>query len=379
MKKCIAYLISGLCVLSIAGCKKDDKGFSTKVSAVQTLFYPADNSAIDLSQTSSVLFQWDQARAEDGGLVLYTLVFDKPGGDFSHPVFSVASDQNGLENKATISKATLNTIAQGLGVEPLESTQLIWTVLSSKGINAMMADSSRTITVKRALGIDNPPAQLYITGSATEGGTDLSKAIQLKLTGSGKYEIYTSLKPGTYHFVDNITGNAPNQFYLSGDTIHEGAGEVTVAGNAAQPYKIDLDFSSVSDTIRLIKSVDFWYCSKNDFEGKFTYRSNGVWELDNYKVVFTDMGGWTDNRHKYRVTLNDGTNDSYQWWGNSDHEGGNPPTAGSPASFYYLYPADDTQWNYGFKFPDNSNGKEADIQLIFSPDVASYTHTVTIH
>src|SRR5258708_39992639 len=52
---------------------------------------------------------------------------------------------------------------------------------------------TRNINITRALGVDNPPADVYITGTATEGGSDLSKALKFQQTAYGKYEIYTSL------------------------------------------------------------------------------------------------------------------------------------------------------------------------------------------
>ncbi|ANI90066.1 hypothetical protein A9P82_12695 [Arachidicoccus ginsenosidimutans] len=382
MKKLNYLILFALAFLAATSCKKDDNSVSTTVTPVKTFFSPANDKFVDLSNTSTVLFEWDQSLAQDGGLVLYTVAFDKPDGDFSHPLYTVVSDGNGVNNKATISKATLNTIAKNAGISPLDSINLKWTVFSSKGVNAVKADSARTITVKRANGLDNPPAELYITGTATEGGDDLSKAIKLKSTGDGKFEIYTSLKSGTYHFVDKTSGSDISSFYIDGSTFREGDDVTTITGSDTKEYRIDLDLSILNAQISQIKAVDFWYCSKNDFEGTFTYKSNGVWEMDNYKVVFTDMGGWTDNRHKFRVTVNNGTADTYEWWGNSDHEGGNAPTSSSPASFYYLRAialSDNDQWDYGFKFPDAADGKQADIQLIFSPDIANYTHSVTIH
>src|SRR5699024_10230494 len=127
---------------------------------------------------SSVLFEWEAAHAADGGMVLYTLAFDTIDGDFSHPVYSMASDENGLQNKVTLTKEILNKIAKLAGLQPLESKKFKLTVFSSKGINSIQADSSRTIEIKRSIGIDNPPAKLYMTGSATEGGEDVSDAVQ---------------------------------------------------------------------------------------------------------------------------------------------------------------------------------------------------------
>ena len=359
------------------GCKKDSNSLNTTVTPVATFFAPKDSSFYDLASTSSVQFEWDQSLAADGNLVMYIIAFDKKDGDFSSPLYSIASDGNGLYNRATLSKDVLNKICKLAGVEPSASGTLKWTVYATKGVNKVKSTISRYITLQRPFGLDNPPVDVYLTGSATEGGTDITKAIKLKQTSSGKYEIYTSLKSGAYHFVDKTTGATINGYYLNGNAIKEGGDSTKVS--TVGTYRISLDFNVLTSTITTIKKIDFWYCSLSAFKGSFNYTSNGVWEMKNYTVVPTNMGGWTDTRYKFRVVVNNGTSDAEEWWGNSDHEGGNPPTASSPQSFYYLFPADNNQWNYGFKFADAATNKSVDLQLIFSPSVANYTHSVTIH
>jgi hypothetical protein len=69
---------------------------------------PEDGKYIKIPSgaSGSVSFEWEQARAEDNGLVLYEVAFDKEGGDFSKPLYSVPSDGNGLYNKLTLHTAT---------------------------------------------------------------------------------------------------------------------------------------------------------------------------------------------------------------------------------------------------------------------------------
>ena len=78
--------------------------------------------------------------------------------------------------------------------------------LDQAAVEQVKAGMTRNIDITRALGVDNPPANVYITGTATEGGSDLSKALAFKQTASGKYEIYTSLAAGAYHFVSANSG-----------------------------------------------------------------------------------------------------------------------------------------------------------------------------
>ncbi len=369
-------LFVGTCILMcLTSCDKDNKDFNPNVSPVKTFFSPQDKQLIDLSNTASIAFEWDQSRAEDGGIVLYTIAFDKAGGDFSKPVYSMPTDGNGLYNRVTLTKETLNKIAKLAGVQPLESADFIWTVYSSKGVNAVKASETRTVTIKRPLGVDNPPAQVYITGSASEGGTDVSKAIQLKQTGDGKYEIYTSLKPGTYHFVDNISNANPNVYYLDGSTLREGNGETTVSGSATKVYRINLDFSTVSSKMTEVKEIGLWFAPNNTIQFKLTYDKNGIWRAQNQPIVFKQESWGRDERYKFRMQVNNGTADSYEWWGSVNNDNSRPD-ASTPASFYFLYPVNSSQWDYCFKFRGDCDNKNCDVNIYFSPDKPSYTHEV---
>src|SRR5882757_7424151 len=105
MKTIFYSLLAGLvAVLVVSGCKKDKTLGHTQVSAVSTLFAPENNKFIKIASGASgaVSFEWQQAQAEDNGLVLYEVAFDKEGGDFSKPLYSVPSDGNGLYNKLTL-------------------------------------------------------------------------------------------------------------------------------------------------------------------------------------------------------------------------------------------------------------------------------------
>ena len=363
-------------LLLFAACKKSDS-VNTTVTPVATLFSPDDNKAVDLSSTASVVFEWDAALAADGGLVLYSLAFDKVGGDFSKPVYTLPSDGNGLYNKATLTKEVLNTIARLGGVQPLATGNFIWTVYSSKGVNKVKAVQTRNIDITRALGVDNPPAQVYITGTATEGGTDLSKALPFKQTASGKYEIYTLLAPGTYHFVSANSGT-PDIFYtdVDGKTLRQGTGETTVTG-PAMPVRIRLDFNVVTVQSVTIKDLALWFAPINDISFSLTYSAAGVWNAANESIVFHQESWGRDERYKFRMLINDGTADTYEWWGSANSDN-NRPDANTSPSFWYLNPVDNSQYNYCFKYNGNADLHTCDINVYFSATQTNYTHEVII-
>lgn len=363
-------------LLLFTACKKND-GVNTTVTPVATLFSPDDSKAVDLASTASVVFEWDEALAADGGLVLYSVAFDKKGGDFSKPVYTLPSDGNGLYTKATMTKEILNSVAKLAGVQPLGTADFIWTVYSSKGVNKVRSGMTRNLSITRALGVDNPPVAVYITGSATEGGTDLGKALAFKQTASGKYEIYTSLAAGSYHFVSANTGT-PDVFYtdVDGKTIRQGTGETTVTG-ATKEVRIRLDFNVVSVQNTEIKELALWFAPVNGTLFNLDYSAGGVWKAAAKPISFHQESWGRDERYKFRMLVNDGTADSYEWWGSKNSDN-NRPDASTPPTFWDLYTVDDSQFNYCFKFVTEADGANCDVNMYFTADKPNYTHEVIV-
>src|SRR6187549_514707 len=143
----------------ITACDDDDDSINTTISPVKSLFAPADNLFVKLAPTTeaSVVFEWEQSKAEDGTLVLYEVAFDKESGDFSSPVYKLVSDSKGLENSLTLSHKDLNKIANFAGIPSLGTGKLKWTVLASKGINVIQAEAARNIEVERPAGFAEIP------------------------------------------------------------------------------------------------------------------------------------------------------------------------------------------------------------------------------
>nr|WP_276743559.1 SusE domain-containing protein [Petrimonas mucosa] len=116
---------------------------------------------LDITSAEPVVLSWTGGGAADGGIVLYEVLFDKEGGDFSNPLVSLKSDQGALP-RLTLTHAALNTIARNAGILPQETGKLIWTVRASKGGVLKESDIQSAITVTRGEGIDNIPSQLFL-------------------------------------------------------------------------------------------------------------------------------------------------------------------------------------------------------------------------
>jgi hypothetical protein len=77
------------------------------------------------------------------------------------------------------------------------------------------------------------------------------------------------------------------------------------------------------------------------------------------------------------MLVNDGTSDSYEWWGSKNSDNNRPDASTSP-TFWDLYPVDDSQYNYCFKFVTAADGANCDVNMYFTADKANYTHEVIV-
>lgn len=363
-------------LLALVGCKKEDSLSHLNVTAVQNFYSPNDNKYVQLLATdgASVVFEWEQAKAEDGGMVLYEVAFDKVGGDFSNPVYKLTSDNNGVTNRATISHKVLNKVASLAGIPSSTDGKIIWTVMSSKGINEVKSTQVRTLSLTTLAGIADPPASIAITGDATEFGTDASKAVNLKPVPNkaGEFEIYTKLTAGkNYSFISVLKGNTRTFNVVSG-VLKEVNTPSTVAQTAV--YRIHLDLNAGAATYTQIKKLELYFSPTDAYLFELPYIGNGVFQAVNQSIVFKQESWGRDERYKFRMTTTDGTNDSYEWWGSKNADNSRP-TAGSPASYWFMLPVSSDRWNNSFKFATEIDNSTSDVTVYFQPD-KDYTHTV---
>lgn len=377
MKSFLCCLMAGILAITfITGCKKDKTFDNATVTAVTSLFAPEDNAYIKLDPLSGTAsFQWAQALASDNGLILYEVAFDTVGGNFAKPLYSLPSDGNGLYNTLTMTYKQLNTIADMAGIQPQEVGKLNWTVISSKGINTMISAASRSFSVERPAGFSTIPADLFITGTATEGGTDVSKAIHFKQTAAGIFEAYTSLQAGTYQLVDHITGT-PVTYSINGTRILQG-GTSTVTGDT-KVEKIIVDFTAAAASMNQVVSVGLWFAADNKIWYNLPYTGKGTWEIDNASVVFAQESWGRDNRYKFMFTMMDAsgaTTTPYFGSVNSDNQNAD---ANTPAYYFYMVPVNNSQFDYCFKFSTAADNATANIQVNFGPDIPAYTNSVIV-
>jgi len=360
------------CFFALIACSSDGEVRGLSVSAVKELYEPANGKTIVLqaSASATVFFAWEPAIAEDGGMALYEIAFDRTGGDFSDPVFITASDNNGGASNATLTHKQLNQIAALTGVESAETGTLKWTVFSSKGINPVKAEKEQTIVVTRLPGFAEIPDRLYITGDATETGADLASAYILKKVEDGEFEIYTQLTAGrTFKFVSSNTGT-PTEYSLSGEKIvFDGTSSVSKTG----VYKYYLDFNIGSFTVKEVTRVCLflnWSQRKIDLP----YVGDGVWQITNHTITGLEGSDNSDDRYKFRMESSTGET---EWRAiNNDSK----PT-GNAAYYYMVEKTNVDQWtnNEIWKSPSTTGWSDKTYDVSFTLNArGNYTHNLVI-
>lgn len=365
-----------LAIGTFASCEKDET-INSNISTVKELYYPEVGKYYKLQPATSAVvnFEWSPARAEDGSLVMYEVAFDTIGGDFQRPIYTVASNSNGVQNSLSLSHKVLNSVASKAGIQPSTAGSLQWTVIASKGLNEKRADSSRVIVIERPAGFTEIPANVFITGAATEGGTDLAAAKAMKLGADGVFEIFTRLKDGAFTFADRNSGT-PVTYSMQGNRLQEG-GENQQTGDKI--YRIRLDFANAAAEMIEITDVGVFASAYNKVVGKLAYAGNGTWTAQGVPIAYFDFGSWKDDRFKFQFsTVDAGGTAGAIYYGSVNQSNSTPPDANTPAAYYNVVPVDNSQWDFTYKYPAGSDGKTGDFTLQLNAQ-EDYSYQLTVH
>ena len=368
----MSVLVVMFAIIAFTSCKKDTKGqLNTNTTPVSTLTAPLNNASLSLAPGGvSITFTWNTAASPDGAdLVLYEVAFDKAGGDFSKPVYKILSDGSGVQAQATIPQDTLNKIASIAGIASSSTGSLKWAVIASKATAIKLSTATNVLQITRPAGFAVPPAALYISGSATEAGTDASKAIALKKISQGVFELYTSLQPGTYQLVDGLTASA-TKYYIDGNGVIQQGNSTTTITAAKTPCRLYLDFNVATSKIVSIQSIGLFVSAYDTELGQLSYIGNSTWEAVKVPITFYQFSWGRDDRYKFALHTSNGI----EYWGSS--LANNNPPAGQPASYFYLWPVTNDQWNNTYKFPPAVDTHYVTVDLYFQASGA-YTHTAT--
>ncbi|GAB3570634.1 hypothetical protein GCM10027578_27330 [Spirosoma luteolum] len=356
-------------LLAVVSCKQTIRELNPSVTPVSTLKAPANNASVRLEPTTpaSVQFTWEPTQTTEG--VLYEVAFDKTDGDFSKPFYKTVSDGLGVQPQLTLSHNDLKKIAALGGIGASSTGSVKWTVLASVAFNRQAATANRVLTMTRPAGFTELPDSLYLTGTATEGGDDLTKSVRFRKVDDGIFEVYTSLKAGTYALTDKLSGTG-KKYYVANDTIREGGSRTTLTG-PAKTYRLRYDFNIASTQATEIQSVGLFMSAYNKEIGTLAYAGNGTWTAASIPVEFYQFSWGRDERYKF--ALHTATTTEYL---GSSNVNNNSPT-GAPASYFYLQPVTNAQWDNTYKFDPAADLKTVKVDLFLRAN-APYSHQITV-
>jgi hypothetical protein len=362
-----------LCILIVCSCSKDywTTDVETTIHSVTTSA-PANQTSLALDPLSNavVTFEWTPAKTANQTPVYYKVLFATKNGTFSLPVYTFTPTAMGTKSILTLSNRDLNKVANKAGIKALEKGRVKWTVVASNGVVTDTSADSKLLELERPAGFAENPADVFLTGSATEGGTDMSKALKFKKLSDGVFELYTALDAGTYKLVDKTTGT-PLSFALEGMLIKEGEA-VNSPAAAKTVYRIHLDFNTATAKLTEIQEVGLWFAGYNSITHVLTYDGGGVWKAADIAIVWSQQGWGKDERYKFRVVekdMNGNIKNVFQASANKDNSRPNSSTA---ASYYYFKSNDASQWDYTYKF--EKEAAKADVLVKFTGD--NYTHQI---
>lgn len=367
------HILTGILFIMVVliACKKEERTLNVELNPVSTLAAPVDKSSIKLNPTTgaNIIFQWSAASTPDSGVILYEVAFDKADGNFSNPVYKIVADGGGLQTTAGVSQKDLNKIASLAGIESSSSGQLKWAVRATKAANVILSNQTYSLTLERPAGFAVLPDALFITGPATEVGDDITKAIQLKKTADGNYELYTSLKAGGYFLTDKQGEGGTSYYVDENNVIKEGNSTTTVTGDT-KAYRLNYDFNIALASQTTIDSIGLFMSAYNTSIGTLSYGGNSTWEAAKIPVAFYPFDWGRDERYKFILHTPNGK----EFWGSSNVN--NIAPSGQPDSYFYLWPVSNAQWDNTYKFDPSADRANVKATIYFQPG-SSYRHVIT--
>ncbi len=357
------YIVAVIWMI-FASCSKDYQ-LQTSFSAPTQLNSPGVVN-IDVNSGSLVTLSWTGGGTPDSSYVTYEVLFDKPGGNFSNPLYKSFSD-NGAFTHLTVSHAILNSIARSAGIKPENSGEIIWTVNASKGGQTQSSGISQTMQIKRGEGIDNMPANLFLFGSGNENNG--TTGLPFRKAAEGVYIIYTKvMSSGMLLLRGGTDANATQYFATAEGKLKEGDQATTLIPNV-NPYRITVDFNTLSLKVENISDIRAIWGATYGVIGNLLYIGNGRFRADNCRIMFIDKSrpetnppswlGWTEERYYFIAKVNG----KELCWGRKDNVSPERPTGSEPLSFYELQEFPWSQWDHLWKMKGDLDLKKATITI----------------
>jgi hypothetical protein len=265
---------------------------------------PVSDDTIVLDEDTpneTITFSWERAESSAGYAVTYDVLIDDLNSDFSAPLFVSESTNNGDGTSFSMSYSELNE-ALAFGGFPANAEALVSFAIRANSLSKTSISSGELKVVRFETEI--APQNLFISGSATEYGDDLSQAIPLRrLTNSSGsqsnvHEAYTRLVEGeTFKFFSERSLPALQFGGADGSLLSFGEG---ISVETTGEYRVRVDFDS--NTYELF-AIDFWSMVGTPINGGWggdeplDYQGDGVWKasinlLETGGFAFRANGDW---------------------------------------------------------------------------------------
>lgn len=290
MKKYYSYILICLSVFGLLSCENDDNldPIGNWELSQPELISPEEGEELLLQEdraNEKFYFEWQEAVSTAGFQVRYELQIDTLGSeDHDSPIISVKSDNNGKATSASIQASDLDLALSYAGYPANESSELEWTVVAICQDTKTYA--TRTLSVTR---FENEyvPNQLFIAGSATEVGNDISAAIPMRhlQNASGAstsiFEAYTSLEAGQTFSIYSRQ-ELPAHIYGGEEGVIEKNGN-PIAVEESGEYRITVN---LNDNTYSLWKIEHWSIVGSvipnawDGDEPLEYIGGGVWQRE---------------------------------------------------------------------------------------------------
>lgn len=272
-----------------------------------TVISPAEGASIVLNEatpSAKVDFTWTGASSSDEYGVYYSVVIDSIDSEnFDTPILEVKASNSGKALTASIAYNLLDEALSLAGYPANAVANVKWAVKASC-LSRATYDVAE-IAIKR-FEHEIIPGSLYISGEATEAGSNLANAIQMtRIKGAGgvltnKYEVYTSLTADkSYKFYS--AKSLPAHTYGGTQTEIVKTGQPIVASTTGV-YRITVDLGANScqmlkiDRMGVIGEI---FASGWGSDKELTYQGGGVWKgtlevVAKKDFIFRLNDGWAD-------------------------------------------------------------------------------------
>lgn len=272
------------------------------------------------STTEFIKFNWTRSKPATGGpAVTYRVLFaerktDANGNElqvnWNAPLFSVVSDNNGLDSLLNFSYKRMSDSLNNKGFTNLPTpVQLRWTVVATSGTWQQYADYINSLVIVREV-------KVFVVGSATPGGWDILQSTRM---------IEDPRFPGTYFTYIRLTGGNELKF-VNGQAWPPAAGAIDWGQDPSLPAGniTDVNENNIPVTVTGVYRLTFDLANKKYYLQ--TAVSNGIggmgmignfqgWSQPATKMAYMDV-------NKFILLANMNTNDEFKFhdgndWNNS--------------------------------------------------------------